>query len=310
MTEYRPDRPPLVPPGDADLHIRDMTATFSADITLDSAQQKLREIEQWLPIDGDPTQTLGRLISNNSTGPLRLGYGAWRDLLLGCQFLNGQNELITAGGRTVKNVAGYDLTKFMVGHGGIFGRLVTITTRTYRRPTGAILARFEPDARQINHLLPAPCRPQWAVLANDAMWCGYLGDERTLAYYRTALPEHRPVEIIERSVEEDLKHRIELWRPAGVEGSYRAAVPPVKILEFVSAAQLKNWTADAAFGIVVGIAEKSKWDAIRAAAHRVQGSIYFMDEGQSRPDLDPQRRALLERLKIAFDPSGKLPALP
>ena len=63
------------------------------------------------------TKALGRLVEHNSSGPLRLGYGAWRDLLLGCQFHNGRGELITAGGRTVKNVAGYDLTKFMVGQG-------------------------------------------------------------------------------------------------------------------------------------------------------------------------------------------------
>src|SRR5205814_5332546 len=162
--EYRVDRTPLVPPGGADLQVRDMTATFSTDVTLAEAQTRLAEIGQWIPIDGDPTWTLGRLVETNSTGPLRLGYGAWRDLLLGCQFLNGRGQLITAGGRTVKNVAGYDLTKFMVGQNGVFGRIVTITTRTHLRPTGALLARFAPDVWQINRLLPTPCRPQWAAL--------------------------------------------------------------------------------------------------------------------------------------------------
>src|SRR5436190_907282 len=136
--QFRPDRTPLVPPGGADLHARDMTATFSADVIFADAQAKLAELGQWLPIDGDASWTLGRLVESNSTGPLRLGYGAWRDLLLGCQFLNGRGELITAGGRTVKNVAGYDLTKFMIGQGGVFGRIVTITTRTHRLPAAAI----------------------------------------------------------------------------------------------------------------------------------------------------------------------------
>jgi len=113
-----------------DLQARDMTATFSADVTLAEAQRRLAEVGQWLAVDGDASWTLGRLVEMNSTGPLRLGYGAWRYLLLGCQFLNGRGELITAGGRTVKNVAGYDLTKFMVGQGWLFGRIVTITTRT------------------------------------------------------------------------------------------------------------------------------------------------------------------------------------
>src|SRR3954447_10138069 len=229
--EYRPDRAPLVRPGEMDLQARDMTATFSADVTLAEAQRRLAELGQWLPVDGDESWTLGRLVETNSTGPLRLGYGAWRDLLLGCQFLNGRGELITAGGRTVKNVAGYDLTKFMVGQGGVFGRIVTITTRTYRRPAGAIVARFPADVWVVNRLLPTPCRPQWVGLTRDATWCGYLGDERTLAYYRGALAAHGPAEIVERSLADDVRHRAELWRTAGAEGSFRASVPPTKVLE-------------------------------------------------------------------------------
>src|SRR5829696_6879676 len=117
----RPPREPLVPPGGHELLARDMTAIFSADCTLRFAQDKLAELNQWLPVDGDPDATLGSLIDTNSTGPLRLGFGGWRDLLLGAQFTNGKGELITAGGRTVKNVAGYDLTKFVAGGFGIFG---------------------------------------------------------------------------------------------------------------------------------------------------------------------------------------------
>jgi len=165
----RTDRTPLVPPGGVELHARDMSATFSADVTLAEAQARLAELGQWLPVDGDPSWTLGRLVEMNSTGPLRLGYGAWRDLLLGCQFLSGRGELISAGGRTVKNVAGYDLTKFMVGQAGIFGRLVTITTRTYRRPEGSIVARFPADVWLVNRLLPTPCRPQWIALTRTAL---------------------------------------------------------------------------------------------------------------------------------------------
>ncbi len=306
---FRPDRLPLVAPGQSDLHTRDMTATFSADVTLEKAQAKLAEIDQWLPIDGDATWTLGQLIETNSTGPLRLGYGAWRDLLLGCQFQNGRGELITAGGRTVKNVAGYDLTKFMIGQRGIFGRLVTITTRTYRRPTGAILARGDHDAQLINRLLPTPLRPQWLVHTRESTLCGYLGDQRTLEYYRSALPEHLSAEITERSVEEDINDRSTLWQTAGVEGSFRAAVPPAKVLEFTAAATLNNFTADGAFGIVIGIADRSQHDDIRAAAQAAGGSVYFVEEGRAAARIDSPQRALLQRLKAAFDPEGKLEAL-
>src|SRR4051794_25256468 len=120
VINYRAPRAPLVAPGQIEHHVADMTATFAADVTLDEAQRKLLDSRQWLPIDGDASRELGSLVESNSTGALRLGYGAWRDLLLACQFLNGEGELITVGARTMKNVAGYDLTKFMVGSHGIF----------------------------------------------------------------------------------------------------------------------------------------------------------------------------------------------
>src|SRR6059036_31063 len=93
--EFRPSHAPLVAPGGMDCFARDMTVTISADVTLSAAQTKLAEFNQWLPIDGDVQSALGELVENNSTGPLRLGYGGWRDLLLGVQFLNGKGELIT-----------------------------------------------------------------------------------------------------------------------------------------------------------------------------------------------------------------------
>src|SRR5688500_3540439 len=154
MNDIRPDRQSLVAPGAIDHHLGDMTATIAADVTLRRVQETIAAAGQWLPIDGNAELTVGELVETNSTGPLRLGYGAWRDLLLGAQFRNGSGDLVTAGRRTVKNVAGYDLTKFMVGQRGVFGKLVTITTRLYKRPAGAILATFEPNPRLIGRLLP------------------------------------------------------------------------------------------------------------------------------------------------------------
>src|SRR5690606_39385215 len=106
LSPSRPPREPLVPPGGADLQIADMSATVSADLTLRELDRQLAAHDQWLPIDGDPDRTIGDLVAANSSGPMRLGFGGWRDLLMGAQFLTGRGELITAGGRTVKNVAG------------------------------------------------------------------------------------------------------------------------------------------------------------------------------------------------------------
>src|SRR2546426_10367404 len=96
--EYRQPNSPLVAPGGMECFARDMTVTISADVTLAAAQAKLAELNQWLPIDGEVQSAVGELVESNSTGPLRLGYGGWGDLLLGGPFFHGKGELITAGG--------------------------------------------------------------------------------------------------------------------------------------------------------------------------------------------------------------------
>ena len=316
MTEidYRPPHAPLVPPGGSDLHARDMTATFSADLTLGEAQRRLAEIGQWLPVDGDPDATLGHLIDRNSTGPLRLGFGAWRDLLLGAQFTTGSGELITAGGRTVKNVAGYDLTKFMVGQHGTFGRLVTLTTRTYRQPAAAVLARYAPDSDALSKLLPTPLRPQWAVLTPESLFCGYLGDVETTEWYATNAAPTSPLEVVRRGRDEDITHRQHLWRHASVDATFRASIPPARLREFVTQLTGGDWSADAAFGIVIGpVADPALRDALRRAATSAGGSVTFAGiAGAAALEFSttPVQRRIIERLKAAFDPEGRLEPLP
>jgi hypothetical protein len=310
---FRAAREPLVGSGGADCHVRDMTATLSADLTLRDAQAKLAEHNQWLPIDGDPAQTVGTLVSCDSSGPLRLGYGAWRDLLLGVQFHNGRGELISAGGRTVKNVAGYDLTKFMVGQRGIFGRLITITTRTYRRLAGIIRVRLAPDAGLLHRLIPTPLRPQWALLTREALLLGYMGDDATLAYYRGAIPQCEPLETSEHPLEQDIEHRARLWAPSG-EIAFRASVPPVRLGEFAAKLMGDAWGADAAFGILVGtLASKDPIPEIRSAAQAVQGRVRF-SHGMYGPPIElstnASERRIIEQLKRAFDPENTLQPLP
>ena len=310
---FRAPREPLVEPGGSDCHVRDMTATFSADLRLSDVQAKLAEHGQWLPVDGDPAQTVGTLVSCDSTGPLRLGYGAWRDLLLGVQFQNGRGELITAGGRTVKNVAGYDLTKFMVGQQEIFGRLVTLTTRTYRRPIGTIRARFAPDVRTLGRLIPTPLRPQWAMLIRGALLLGYLGDETTLAYYRRAIAQSEALESSDHSLDQDIEFRAQRWAPSG-GAAFRASVPPARLGEFVGKLEGDAWSADAAFGIVVGALEsKQQMPAIRSAAEGVQGRVRFTQGTYGLPielSTNPSERRIIEQLKRAFDSDNTLQPLP
>ncbi|MGF1632813.1 MAG: FAD-binding oxidoreductase [Phycisphaerae bacterium] len=301
----RPPHEPLVALGTTDCRVTDMTVVASADVTLADLQAELTAHRQWLPVDGDPSLTLGELVLANSTGPLRLGFGGWRDLLLGVQFHNGRGELITAGGQVVKNVAGYDLTKLLVGSHGLFGRPVTLSSRTYRRPAGAVHASLPPDPAALLPLLTTDRRPQWSLLTPEALTLGYLGDEATLAFYERELAEANPRRV---TVEEDITLRAEAFGrvagggdAGGDTGRMVVAVPPAAVGRFVSAAGTSRWSADPAFGIVV--VRDAAGQAVKRAAAEAGGAVLPRDAAEAAEAFgqEPAKHALLRRLIDAFN---------
>jgi glycolate oxidase FAD binding subunit len=237
-------------------------------------------------------------------------------LLLGVQFVNGKRELVTAGGRTVKNVAGYDLTKFMVGQHGMFGTILTLTTRTYRRPDGALLVRHRGEGGVVPRLLDTALRPQWAMWgAREGIRLGYLGDETTLAWYEAKVGESGPVHVQRRSVEEDMADRAERWAVGRTDDDgtepWRAAVPPARLgilwegLGFVAA-----W-ADAAFGSVVGrLRGDAERQMVESAVKAAGGTVRFGEGDAATFSTTDAERQIIERLKAAFDPDGTLNPLP
>ena len=107
----------------------DMTATAESGLTLSEVQRRLAEHGQWLPIDPPDADrlTLGALLDTNASGPRRFGYGTIRDYLIGIKAVSAEGKLICAGGKVVKNVAGYDLPKLFVGSRGSLGVIVEAT---------------------------------------------------------------------------------------------------------------------------------------------------------------------------------------
>jgi len=110
--------------------------TVGAGIRLAQLQETLAAHSQWLPLRPPLADacTVGGLVALGACGPERLRYGAPRDLLLGLRFVSGAGEPIAAGGRVVKNVAGYDVTRLMAGSAGTLGFLTALTFRVFLRP--------------------------------------------------------------------------------------------------------------------------------------------------------------------------------
>jgi len=110
--------------------------TVGAGMSFKALQEHLQAQNQWLPVRPPffrDSSTVGRLVALAPCGPERLLYGGPRDLLLGLRFINSAGQLISAGGRVVKNVAGYDITRLMTGSAGTLG---FITEATWRVSTG------------------------------------------------------------------------------------------------------------------------------------------------------------------------------
>src|SRR5437867_10661307 len=109
----------------------DMTATIEAGATLGDVNRALAQHGQWLPLDPPRADeaTIGGILATNDSGPLRHRYGTPRDLVIGIQLATTDGVLSQAGGRVVKNVAGYDLGKLITGS---FGSLAAIVSATFK----------------------------------------------------------------------------------------------------------------------------------------------------------------------------------
>jgi len=114
----------------------DLTLTVRAGTTLSQIASITAERKQWLPLDpyGSPDGTIGATVATGSAGPLASSFGLPRDLLLGVEFVNGRGEVVRGGGKVVKNVAGFDLTRLVTGSWGTLGVITELTLRLYAAP--------------------------------------------------------------------------------------------------------------------------------------------------------------------------------
>src|SRR5262249_19957438 len=124
----------------------DLTVTVQAGMRLSELQERLRAEGQMLALDPAAADraTIGGLIAANASGPLRFMYGTARDLVIGTRVVNADGIVSKAGGRVVKNVAGYDLNKLYVGSLGTVGVIAELSFKLHPLPQaqGALLATF------------------------------------------------------------------------------------------------------------------------------------------------------------------------
>jgi glycolate oxidase FAD binding subunit len=114
----------------------DQVVTVEAGMTLARLQELLHPHRQRLALDppGARWASIGGIVATNAYGPRRGLFGAMRDLVLGMTVVRADGVVARGGGKVVKNVAGFDLPKLMVGSLGTLALIATVTLRVHPRP--------------------------------------------------------------------------------------------------------------------------------------------------------------------------------
>ena len=118
----------------------DLTLTARAGTTLAEIKEAAGAHNQWLALNpyGSDEGSIGATVATASAGPLSTNFGTPRDLVLGLEFVTGSGTIARGGGRVVKNVAGFDLTRLFTGSWGTLGVITEVTVRLHTRPESRV----------------------------------------------------------------------------------------------------------------------------------------------------------------------------
>jgi glycolate oxidase FAD binding subunit len=320
----------------------DLVATIPAGATLANANAVLAEAGQWLPLDPSHAEcaTIGGIVATNDSGPRRHRYGAPRDLIVGVEIALCDGRVAKAGGRVVKNVAGYDLSRLMCGS---FGSLAVITSATFKlaplaptsRTVVATCADVAAAARLALAIASQPVTP--SALEIEAPSARLLirfetteRAAREMAAATTALLQQRNAKgdvLVDDDEREVWKtHERSIWEQPGLV--VKISLLPTEVESFLGsfAASAPNleWSAigRAALGVLLvrintaGADEAAVlsrlWQQVLARNGTIVVLRGFIDRRvtTSGPGIAGPLAAVMRAVKAQFDPHGVLPPVP
>lgn len=267
----------------------DMTVTVETGLTLAALQAHLRRAGQWLPIDPPHPERIciADILNENLSGPRRFGYGSIREHLIGIKVALTAGKLVRAGGKVVKNVAGYDLCKLFVGSRGTLAIPVEATFKIQPLPEREVFvkarcARPADAAGLIRAVLESALVPAVLDLHNIGVTegcclvAGFAGADEDVQWQ---LAEARRIGLCEPA---DLSHDEQFWS-AGAP-PYKWSVLPSRLGEVVERCGGAPFVARAGNGVL--------WA-----------------RGGPAPAAANLPLELMRRIKNTYDPAGLLPSL-
>jgi len=321
-----------------DYPARDMTVTVQAGITIARLAEVLGGEGQRLPVDVPrPDQaTLGGAVAANVSGPRRYGFGTLRDYVIGISVVNDLGEEVKAGGRVVKNVAGYDLCKLFTGSFGTLGIITQLTLKVRPIPEASTLLKLPCPVERLGPVLDAlsgsETRPVClsALAEGDQDGCVYIGFEEsaeTVAWQVRQLESELAKAGLGRPEHRDGAAAEPHWRrltdfPLDPPGDvvFKANVLPRDVAAFCQQARpyVARLLAHAGNGIVFGRLRDpvtrddaaSAIDGLRARAVASQGNLVLLRcplewRARLKPWGEPRSDwALMQAVKHQLDPAG------
>jgi glycolate oxidase FAD binding subunit len=290
----------------------DMVVSVEAGIKLEALQSELGKAGQFLPVDpfNSPGHTIGGLLATGWTGPLRQRYGSARDFLIGIRVALPDGHLVSAGGRVVKNVSGYDMMKLHFGAMGSLGVIVAASFKVFPRPLHDVTvesrhATVEDAWAAAIRALELPLTPAALELFSDG---------RVLARFFGS-----PDAVNRMVTELGWKNAdASVWAAhsrLGPESWARITVPQHALRGILNALPAHaQWWASPGTGIANWSFGSSSVDVRKAriAAEAAHGSLVLMaSPAEIATQLGawgtpPRTILLMGRLKQAFDPTGIL----
>ncbi|MBL8212536.1 MAG: FAD-binding oxidoreductase [Bryobacterales bacterium] len=239
---------------------RDLTCSVGAGMPYAQFSAMLAKDGYMVPLDPPfaASATIGGVVAANSSGPRRRWFGTARDLVIGMQFATLEGKLVQSGGMVVKNVAGLDMAKLLIGSYGTLGVMATLNFKLIPRPSGSrtFLQTFPSAAAALamrDELLRGVMQPVAFDVLNPAA-AGRLGQPGWLAV-------------------------VEAQGNKGMLGRFSKAMPSAQTLEGEAAESFWNgvreftpgWLAEKSEGCVVRVS--TKLTELAAAMEKAPGAV-------------------------------------
>ncbi len=269
---------------------RDLTISVDAGLAWTRLEELLAQNHQMLPLDPPhySDATVGGVVAANLSGPRRLFYGSARDMIIGMTFATLEGKLVKAGGMVVKNVAGLDMAKLMIGSFGTLAAIASVNfrlfpappeTRTYLLESPDLAGILEIRDRILNGPLPLQAMDLLNPAASARVECGnYVlamraaGSHAVLERYQREFQDGQESrgpsdahfwEVVRDAVPMHLKEH-----PAGAV--VRVSVPRSQLNEVLGALP-EGAVCRAANGVCYGLFDHSETAGEWVAAHAEKG---------------------------------------